>query len=67
MHTCAVSDAAHGFDPSVISRPHERLMTYYFVVAAYNTSNLVSQGTVTGFGIAGYDMALRGLRDMLKK
>ena len=27
----------------------------------------VSLGTVTGFGIAGYDMALRGLRDMLKK
>ena len=27
----------------------------------------VSQGTVTGFGIAGYYMALRGLRDMLKK
>ena len=27
----------------------------------------VSQGMVTGFGIAGYYMALRGLRDMLKK
>ena len=27
----------------------------------------VSQGIVTGFGIAGYYMALRGLRDMLKK
>ena len=27
----------------------------------------VSQGTVTGFGIAGYYMALRGLRDMQKK
>jgi 3-dehydroquinate dehydratase-2 len=27
----------------------------------------VSQGPVTGFGIAGYYMALRGLRDMLKK
>jgi putative membrane protein len=28
-----VSDAAHGFDPSAITRPHERLMTYYLVVA----------------------------------
>jgi putative membrane protein len=28
-----VSDAAHGFDPSVITRPHERLMTYYLIVA----------------------------------
>ena len=27
----------------------------------------VSHGMVTGFGIAGYYMALRGLRDMLKK
>jgi 3-dehydroquinate dehydratase II len=27
----------------------------------------VSQGMVTGFGIAGYYMALRGLRDMLAK
>ena len=27
----------------------------------------VSQGAVTGFGIAGYYMALRGLRDMQKK
>ena len=27
----------------------------------------VSHGIVTGFGIAGYYMALRGLRDMLKK
>jgi 3-dehydroquinate dehydratase II len=27
----------------------------------------VSLGMVTGFGIAGYYMALRGLRDMLKK
>jgi uncharacterized protein len=28
-----VSDAAHGFDPSAITRPHERLMTYYVIVA----------------------------------
>ena len=27
----------------------------------------VSQGTLTGFGIAGYSLALRGLRDMLAK
>ena len=27
----------------------------------------VSQGMVTGFGIVGYYMALRGLRDMLEK
>ena len=27
----------------------------------------VSQGMVTGFGIAGYYLALRGLRDMVKK
>ena len=27
----------------------------------------VSQGMVTGFGIAGYYLALRGLRDMLAK
>ncbi len=26
----------------------------------------VSQGVVAGFGIAGYDLALRGLRDLLK-
>ena len=25
--------AAHGFDPSVITRPHERLMTCYLIVA----------------------------------
>jgi len=28
-----VSDPAHGFDPSVITRPDERLMTYYLVVS----------------------------------
>jgi putative membrane protein len=28
-----VSDAPRGFDPSVITRPHERLMTYYVIVA----------------------------------
>ena len=28
-----VSHAARGFDPSVITRPHERLLTYYLVVA----------------------------------
>lgn len=28
-----MSDAAHGFDPSAITRPHERLMTYYVIVA----------------------------------
>jgi len=27
----------------------------------------VSQGMVTGFGVAGYYLALRGLRDMLAK
>ena len=27
----------------------------------------VSQGMITGFGIAGYSLALRGLRDMLAK
>ena len=29
----AVSDPAHSFDPSAITRPHERLMTYYVIVA----------------------------------
>ena len=28
-----MSDAARPFDPSAITRPHERLMTYYFWVA----------------------------------
>ena len=28
-----MSQAAHAFDPSAISRPHQRLMTYYFIVA----------------------------------
>jgi putative membrane protein len=28
-----VSDHAHGFDPSVITRPDERLMTYYVVLS----------------------------------
>jgi uncharacterized membrane protein YdbT with pleckstrin-like domain len=28
-----VSDVPHGFDPSAITRPHERLMTYYAIVS----------------------------------
>jgi putative membrane protein len=33
VHTVAVSDVSHGFNPSAITRPHERLMTYYVIVA----------------------------------
>jgi len=29
-----VSPSPDGFDPSVITRPHERLMTYYVIIAA---------------------------------
>jgi putative membrane protein len=32
-HTVAVSGARSAFDPSAITRPHERLMTYYLIVA----------------------------------
>ena len=28
-----MSASLHGFDPSAITRPHERLMTYYFIVS----------------------------------
>lgn len=28
-----MNDAARGFDPSTVSRPHERLLTYYLIVA----------------------------------
>lgn len=33
LHTVAVTDIPHGFNPSAITRPHERLMTYYFIVS----------------------------------
>jgi putative membrane protein len=33
LHTVAVNASSHGFDPSAITRPHERLMTYYFVLS----------------------------------
>ncbi len=33
VHTVAVSDVPRGFDPSAITRPHERLMTYYVIVS----------------------------------
>ena len=33
LHTVAVTGVPGAFDPSAITRPHERLMTYYVVVA----------------------------------